>query len=272
MVMEIKATIDKNELDNDYLEDYFVFSPGEYKNQWQNDNSFFLSAFSLEFIEDLLIKANENYIIDNFEYFNHDQLNVLEDELSKRSIEIVQNKEVSSNYEYLNKNIRRYKKEIIEMLNKTVKWIESNKENGLTLYRIREYKLITDKNEPYGGYYEFLPGKFHGEYRSGNSVFVSETSVDFIIDLLDKSNKEFDPYGVVYYDNNQLNIFEHELSKRLIDIRENKGITGRHFKKIYLDSLNKEIKIYQNDIIKMFEEFIMWIKLNRGKGITVLGP
>ncbi|MDR3056654.1 MAG: hypothetical protein LBU84_00760, partial [Prevotella sp.] len=120
--------------------------------------------------------------------------------------------------------------------------------------------------------FEFLPGKFQGEWRNDNSVFMYESSVVFIEDLLEKNHNEFDHWGVTYYNTEQLDMLEYELSKRLIEIRENKEISIKYINEIYCRSLNKKIKIFRNDILKMFDELISWIKLNKENGITVLGP
>jgi len=141
-----------------------------------------------------------------------------------------------------------------------------------------EFKLITDINEldTLFGFYEFLPGKFQNEQCNDNSVFMYDSNITIIEDLinksLDKTSKQPDLWGVTYFDKNHSAILENGLSERITEIKENKEITGNFFPEILYESLNREIKIYKNDILKMLDKLYIFIKANKENGITILGP
>ena len=141
-----------------------------------------------------------------------------------------------------------------------------------------EYKLISDKNELDGTcYFEFLPGKYQDKCWNDNSVFLTLDMIEIIEDLLEKSNEKYDYYDFIYFDNEQINILENELSKRLIEIKNSQyKLDGKRFKNIkdnekYYEKMNKDIERNRNNIIEMLEKFIFWINLNKDNGITVLG-
>ena len=140
--MEYKLISDKNELDGTC---YFEFLPGKYKDKCWNDNSVFLTLDIIEIIEDLLEKSNEKYDYYDFIYFDNEQISILENELSKRLIEIKNSeykldgkrfKSIKDNEKYykkINKDIERNRNNIIEMLEKFIFWINLNKDNGITV-------------------------------------------------------------------------------------------------------------------------------------------
>jgi len=140
--MEYKLISDKNELDGTC---YFEFLPGKYKDKCWNDNSVFLTLDIIEIIEDLLEKSNEKYDYYDFIYFDNEQISILENELSKRLIEIKNSeykldgkrfKNIKDNEKYykkINKDIERNRNNIIEMLEKFIFWINLNKDNGITV-------------------------------------------------------------------------------------------------------------------------------------------
>jgi len=287
--MDYKLTTNKTEMERFYS-DYYILSPGKYQNIYENEILLFLNDNSLDLIEDLLGKLIGYYDRYQFEYTNKEQLNILENELLKRLAEIKENKEVTGivfefdenmnkkYYETLNNNISEYKNIIIETLESILEWIKSNNGKGMTIYSPREYKLITDKNEldSLYGYYEFLLGQFRNERYNDNSVFIYSSYIKIIEDLINKSidklNEQSNLWGVIFFDKNHSTILENKLSERIIEIKENKEITGNYFPEVLYESLNREIKIYKNDIMKMLDELFIWIEMNKENGITLLHP
>jgi hypothetical protein len=279
--MEYIVTTNKNDLNLDET-DYNIFFRGKFHINFRNENSIFISNDLLDVICDLLSIANKKYSrfsCHDFTFYNYDQINIFENELMKRLRELKGNKEykIPGEYkDYINEGISKHLNKIVEMLDKLIIWIKSNKENGITvLFIYSQYKLRTIDTLPDDTcYFEFLPGKYQDKCWNENSVFIEEEIIYIIEDLLYKSNKNFDRYELAnFYDSDQLNILEQELSKRLNEIKDNKeyNLTGTFFvKETYVD-INKDIKIYYNDIIEMLNSLIVWIKSNKENGITVIG-
>jgi hypothetical protein len=139
--MVYELLINKNKLTGTC---YFEFLPGKYQSKCWNDFSVFLSEEAIFVIEDLLKKSNKKYDHYNFTFYNKDKINILENELLKRLIEIkstenykiVEDYFVKEYYKELNENIKNNKCEIIEMLNGLINWIKINKEDGITILGI----------------------------------------------------------------------------------------------------------------------------------------
>ena len=282
-------TSNKTEMEKFYC-DYSILSPGKYLNIYENGIFLYINEDLLDFIDDLFDKFIEDYDGCQYEYINEEQLNILEFELSKRISEINEDREINGvyldfdenlnkrHYETINKNIREHKREISEALEKLLEWIKVNRGKGITLYGPMELKLIIDINEldTLFGFYEFLPGKFQNERCNDNSVFMYDSNIIIIEDLInksfDKTSEQPDIWGVTYFDKNHSTILENVLLKRITQIKENREITGNYFPEILYESLNREIKIYKNDILKMLDELYIFIKANKENGITLLGP
>jgi len=271
--------------------DYSILSPGKYQNIYENDIFLYLNEDLVDyFIDDLFDKFIEDYDGCQFEYINEEQLNILEYELSERITEIKENREINGvymgfdenlnkrHYETLNKNIREHKREITKALEKMLEWIKSNRGKGITFYGLMEFKIITNINEldTSYGFYEFLPGRFKNERCNDNSVFMYDSNITIIEDLinksLDKTSEQPDLWGVIYFDKNHSTILENGLSERITEIKENKEIIGNYFAEIIYESLNRENKIYKNDILKMLDDLYIFIKANKENGLTLLGP
>jgi hypothetical protein len=120
---------------------YFEFLPGKYKDKCWNDNSVFISEDAIYVIEDLLKETNENYDHYSFVHYNKKQMKMLEEKFMKRLSEMkndVSYKIIGTyfNEEYyneLNKDIKKNRDEIIKMLEELFLWIESVKENEITI-------------------------------------------------------------------------------------------------------------------------------------------
>jgi hypothetical protein len=134
------------------------------------------------------------------------------------------------------------------------------------------YKLIRDKNELVGTcYFEFLPEKDPEKCWNDNSIFLTEESILVFEDLLYKINKMYDHYSITYYNEHELNLLKKEIVTRLNEIKENKIIAGKHYSKIYYTELNVGINKSKDEIIKMLEDLIDWLKSNEKKELTILG-
>jgi len=138
------------------------------------------------------------------------------------------------------------------------------------------YLVTDDKTEMekfYCDYSILSPGKYQNIYENEIFLYLNEDLVDYFIDdLFDMFIEDYDGCQYEYINEEQLNILEYELSERITEIKENKEITGNYFPEILYESLNKEIKIYKNDILKMLDDLYMFIKANKENGITILGP
>ena len=144
----------------------------------------------------------------------------------------------------------------------------------------------------YGPTVEFYPGEFifnkaryiNGDlYKPMGSIFMHENAVDKFHDLLRMVNKEFDMYGIsTYYNKEQTAVFLCELEKRLYEMKTNKNFLFNPFRDFYKKRYGEEYKYYYNrhnvdfrryrkQIIKVFEELIVWIKNLEEKELSVLG-
>ena len=231
----------------------------------------------MEIVEDILEKINDEfYDFNDFTYFNTEQINIFEYELLTLINKIIENKKVFDiDREYNNIEINKHREEIIKVLFKLVSWIKLNKINGITIIRKWwNYKIlkINDLPELDGGYLEFLPGKHKGEWRNDNSIFIEEGELNIVGDLLWNVNNEYDRHGFVYYyDENLLEKLENELQNRLNEIINNGYVSKGVYSQEYYDNINRHMELYKNEMIEMLDNFILWIKLNKSNGITVLG-
>jgi len=140
---------------------------------------------------------------------------------------------------------------------------------------IMEYIVTTDKNELdliEGGYYEIYPEMFKKVFWNENSVFISDALMHIIDDILKKSNVEYSSFwDFTYFSIEKVNKFENELQKRLNEIINNGYLKKGKNNKKYYDYINIHMELYKNEIIEMLDNFILWIKLNKSNGITVIG-
>jgi hypothetical protein len=140
--MEFKLIKNKSELKGTC---YFEFLPGKYKNKCWNDNSVFISENALCVIEDLLIKSNKNYDHCSFVHYTNNQMEMMKNECIERINRIKNSEdyklpELYYNEEYYDElnidDIGKYKDEIIKMIEELVLWMESIKENEITILGI----------------------------------------------------------------------------------------------------------------------------------------
>jgi hypothetical protein len=123
----------KNELEGTV---YFEFLPGKYQDKCWNNHSVYIEEEALCVISDILLKTNNDYDHYLFTNYNSIQMKMLENELSKRLTEIKDNIDYKLtgkyfNEEYyneLNEYMKKYRIEIIKMLEELIIWIKSIKE------------------------------------------------------------------------------------------------------------------------------------------------
>jgi len=275
--MEYIVTTDKKELDL-LKGGYHAMCPGIFNKLSWNENSIYIGYDLMDIIEDILEKSNDEFsIFEDFSYFSIEQINKFEFELSIKINDINNNKKIvfDADSEYLNKKIEEHKEEVIEMLNKLFSWIKLNKINGITIIKkFYNFKILKRNDLPdgCGGFLEFLPGEFKKKCWNDNSVFIEDGEIDIVDDLLKKVNNEYDLYGCVYfYDENLLEKLENELQNRLNEIINNGYVSKGIYSQEYYDHINRYMELYKNEIIEMLDNFILWIKLNKSNGITVIG-
>ena len=124
-----------------------------------------------------------------------------------------------------------------------------------------------------GLFFEMQPGKFKGEYWSENSVYIDETGIEIIFDILTFANEDFDFYGLpVHYDQIQLKKLKSELGKRLENLLKgniNYRITDKCTEEYY-SNLSDYIKRFRFEIIEMLKELIVWLNSIEEDQITVI--
>jgi len=276
MIMEYTVSTDKNELD--LIEGgYYEFYPGTFNKTFWNDNSIYISDALMDILRNKLEKSNDEFHnFDYFTYFNAEQINKFEYELSNMINEINNNKKIfDEKRDYLNKEINEHEKEIIEALKKLIYMVNLKKENGISVikkwYNFKILK-INDLPEVDGAYLELLPGKYENKCWNDNSIYIEESELCIVNDLLHKVNNEYMKWGFeYYYDENMLEKLENELQKRLDEIINNGYLKKGKSNKKYYDYINVHMDLFKNDIIEMLDDLISWIKMNKSKGITVIG-
>jgi hypothetical protein len=133
--MDYKLLTDKNVLKGTC---YFEFLPGKYQKKCWNDNSVFLTEKSVFIFEDLLEESNKQYDHYSFGFYDPDKINVLENKLLVRLMEIKDGKNVNIKYskifnEMLKENIDKNRDMILKMLDDLISWLRSNKEQGISV-------------------------------------------------------------------------------------------------------------------------------------------
>lgn len=138
-----------------------------------------------------------------------------------------------------------------------------------------KYKLITDKKELQGTcYFEFLPGKYQNKCWNVNSVYLTEESLDFIEKLLINVNPEYDHFSFTEFSSEQVEKLINELKGAIKHIENNKYVVESiYFSDDYNAKLNEDLKNYRDDILKLIEELIIWMKetLKNNDRISILG-
>jgi hypothetical protein len=122
---------------------FYEFYPGKINGKRKYSDSVYLSLDAVNIIDDCLHKANNNYGIfpDRTKYTKEKgQIQLLAEELKTRLAEIIENKDFSGQFSPLsshdleiNNDLKKYKTEIIEMINGLIGWLENLKENELTV-------------------------------------------------------------------------------------------------------------------------------------------
>jgi len=200
MDYKIKTNINELNLKED---EYYEILPGTFHKIFWNNNSIFISFDIMDIIEDIINKVYNEYsnkdIINNnnFSYYNAPIVDKLEKYLIKRQNEIVNNKNITmytNDSLYAIRNIKKYRNEIIEMLNKLIHWIKYNKEIGMTIIlKTYDYKILTvNELSDNGVYFEYKPGKYYEKYKNENSVFIGFAESIILEDLLYSLNNDFE--------------------------------------------------------------------------------
>jgi hypothetical protein len=273
--MKYMVTTNKNEL-NLVENEYFEICPGIFNKIFWGENSLFITDELIYIIDDIIRKSNVKfYHFNDFTYFNMEQINKFEYELSIRINEINNKILFDVIYEYLKKEIEEHRQEIIEMLNRLLSWIKLNKENGISIVKkIWNFRILR-RNDLFineSAYLEFLPGKYENKCFNDNSIFIEDGELDIVDDLLCKFNKEYIRYGYEYfYDENILDKLVNELEKRANQIKLIGYVVKGKTNKKYYSQINTHMELYKSEIIEMLDNFIEWIKMNKSNGITVIG-
>ena len=292
--MDYKIITNISEL-NLKKDEYYEILPGIFHKKFWNNNSIFINFDIMNIIEDIINKVYNEYsnkdIIDNnyFFYYNVPAIDKLEKYFIKRQNEIANNKNITmytNDSVYALRNIKKYRNEIIEMLNKLINWVKYNKNIGMTIIRkTSDYKILTvNELSDNNVYFEYKPGKYDEKYKNENSVFIGFAESIILEDLLYCFNNDYERCGYGFL-NNHINDYYYnmenihklicELENRVKIINNNEKITGYYYNKIYkkrkyYDIINKEIDGYKYEIVKMLEDLIIWLKLNTNEGITVI--
>jgi hypothetical protein len=145
--------------------------------------------------------------------------------------------------------------------------------------------------------FEFLQGNYKSKRHDDNSIFIRESALCVIEDLLAKTNETYNHYSFTYYDQYQLKELNMELSKRIKEIKFDgnfkiKGTyykeyhnelhsnigkhrieiikNGTYFNEYYLE-LNNNIEKYKHEMIEMIKELIQWLNGTKKTGMSILG-
>ena len=134
---EYKFITNFDELDTTKDIWYFELFPGKKRN----DNSVFLSEYSMEVVEDIFAELDKYYDRYGSTVYNEDQIKIIEQELLKRKNEIenigsytfIEGKLNSFYYNELIKNIDKNRGKILKMLEEIIDWIKTVNENEISL-------------------------------------------------------------------------------------------------------------------------------------------
>jgi len=145
---------------------------------------------------------------------------------------------------------------------------------------MKEFAIYTNKNQFKGTcYIEIFPGRNNHKHWNDESVYIFIDAIDVIYDILVKVNKHFNQYNNTYFHRTKLKFLFYELSIRINDIKNEYKINKnnkyrkliKYLAKDYYNYINVIIKENRNDIIIMLEDLLKWLKINRKKGITIIG-
>jgi len=138
---------------------------------------------------------------------------------------------------------------------------------------LMEYTVTTNKNElnlTENKYYEICPGVFKKVFCGENSLFISDDLFRIVEDKISKSNDKFFRFNdFTYFNVEQINKLENEIPNRINEIKNNKKIFEAN-KEYTMEYLNKEAEEHSQEIIEMLNKLLLWIKLNKENGISIV--
>jgi len=135
------------------------------------------------------------------------------------------------------------------------------------------YKLIRELEDTW--FYEFLPGKYDGKYKSvyskfdTNSVYISSEAIELISDCLHTANKR-------YRINNKITVYTKkrgkiQLLREQLQIRYKEIVDGKDFLGKLSSEIINDLKEYKKEILIMIRELIRWIEQIKEKQLTIIG-
>jgi hypothetical protein len=115
---------------------FYEFYPGKINGNRPHYDSVYISSDAFPLIGDCLHRANNNFEACNYTEYTKKkgQIQLLAEELRFQLAEIMEDKDLSKRFSpELIADLKKYRTEIIEMINDLIKWIENLKENELTV-------------------------------------------------------------------------------------------------------------------------------------------
>jgi len=118
---------------------FYEFFPGKYdeKNKRADTNSVYISSEAINMITDCIHIANNNYSFSNeitVYTKKKGQIQLLREQLRIRHTEIVDGKDFSGKFSpEINNDLKKYKDEILIMIQELISWIDEIKEDELTI-------------------------------------------------------------------------------------------------------------------------------------------
>jgi hypothetical protein len=157
-----------------------------------------------------------------------------------------------------------------------------------------EHKLITNTDELRGlGYYEFFLGEFNknqNKYGNNNSAYLTEGDVEIFLELIYTNIRNVRDDNNSYLNKEEINDFVNDLQILILEIEQEKETkcTNELFnkrinedkrytedEKIFLIKHHNNyektmLRNYRNDILKMLNDLLNWLKLNNKNGISIV--
>jgi len=135
------------------------------------------------------------------------------------------------------------------------------------------YKLIKELEDTW--FYEFIPGKYDGKYKSvyskfdTNSVYISSEAIELIRDCLHTANKK-------YRINNKITVYTKkrgkiQLLRDQLQIRYKEIVDGKDFSGKLSPEIINDLKKYKDEILIMIKDLISWIDELKEKELTIIG-
>jgi len=121
---------------------YYEFCPGKYDSKDPKYDSVYIDSGAMDLIDDCLHRANNNYVFFQYETVytkEKGQMQLLAEELKIRLTEIIEDKDLSKRFDNIFDNtpivndLKKYKTEIVTMIEDLIDWLENLKEDELTI-------------------------------------------------------------------------------------------------------------------------------------------